>query len=256
MLSQKYIDHNNQTILWNTIKNVDLLNEVFGNAENMKVSWFKNIIEFFYTSMPKNTVYESGVLVAKNKETIAYMIDNLKTIKNTKINKNIHAIQSPPSNIQNQFVGNNSPTSSIYSRDGTNRTNAFLANFSERQKEYENMIKKPAPPTENIFEDKIEDSVISNMDELIKQHMKQREDELSMYAMPAPPGTLNQSEPTGVQVSLKSPAPSIGLTHPVETGEKKVIWATDVLNAINELKNEMAEIKNLLLEIKNTQKII
>jgi hypothetical protein len=47
MLSQKYIDHTNQTILWNTIKNIDLVNEVFGgslNAENMKVSWFKSII--------------------------------------------------------------------------------------------------------------------------------------------------------------------------------------------------------------------
>lgn len=250
MLSQKYIEHNNQTILWNTIKSIDLLNEIFGdnpNSENMKISWFKNIIETMYSSIPRNTGYDPSALNAKNKETIGYMIDNLKTMKNTKINKNMQPIQPA---IQNQFIGKNAPTS-IYSRNGTNRSDAFLANFSERQKEYETMIKKPTPPNENIFENKIEDTAISNMDELIKQHLKQREDELSMYALPAPPlspvvPVLSNSENTGIQVLVNKST--------TDSGEKKVIWATDVLNAINELKREIAEIKLIVLDIKNTPK--
>jgi hypothetical protein len=246
MLSQKYIDHNNQTILWNTIKNIDLVNEIFGgslNAENMKVSWFKSIIESMYESIPKTAAYIPVLLNEKNKETISFMVENLKTMKNTKMNKNTQAIQTP---IQNQIIGKHAPTS-IYSRNGSNRSDAFLANFSERQKEYDNMIKKPAPPNEDVFENKIEDTAISNMDELIKQHMKQREDELSMYAIPVPPGTAIQSDATRIQESfVKSP----------DVGEKKITWANDVLQAITELKTEMAEIKALLVEMKNAPKII
>ena len=244
MLSQKYIDHTNQTILWNTIKNIDLVNEVFGgslNAENMKVSWFKSIIESVYESIPKTAAYIPVLLNEKNKETISCMVENLKTMKNTKMNKNTQAIQPP---IQTQIIGKHAP-SSIYSRNGSNRSDAFLANFSERQKEYDNMIKKSAPPNEDVFENKIEDTAISNMDELIKQHMKQREDELSMYALPVPPAT-----------------PSVLIDKPTSSssgevcGEKKITWANDVLQAITELKTEMAEIKALLVEMKNTPKII
>lgn len=239
MLSQKYIDHNNQTLLWNTIRNADLVNDVFGgniNAETMKVSWFKSIIQTFYESIPQTAAFIPALLNEKNKETISYMVENLKTLKNTKLNKNVQPIQSSG---QNQFIEKNAPTS-IYSRNGTNRSDAFLANFTERQKEYDIMIKKPAPLSEDIFENKIEDTAISNMDELIKQHMKQREDELSMYALPVPP---NQPK-----ISSVDNAPH------VESGEKKITWAADILHVITELKSEMAEIKALLLDIKNAQK--
>lgn len=267
MLYKIYIEHANQTILWNTIKNVGILNEVFHDEAN-KIAWFKSIIEMFYTSIPKGQPYIPSELNLKNKETIAYMVENLKLrmVQNSKMTTRSMPPQQPQgqslvsssvgSSMQNRFSESNTPTP-IYSRNNSNRNDSFLANVTERQKEYDSMNKKPLPPSEDIFENKIEDTAISNMDELIKQHMKQREEEIAMYAqqpgmsMPSPAGgappLLSIMDTSSVKdnsndapLRLK-PANSLGEPH-----EKKVVWATDILNSIMELKTEIAEIKTML----------
>jgi hypothetical protein len=57
--------------------------------------------------------------------------------------------------------------------------------FNARQTEYNSMLNKPTPPEVN-FREKEEDTAISNMDELIRQHMAQREHELKQYSHPPP----------------------------------------------------------------------
>ena len=262
MLSQKYIEHNNQTILWNTIPRVELLNDVFKATAAGKIAWFKSAIESIYSAIPTHIKSQPELLHMKNKETIAYMVENLKTMKNTISNRSSPSsiIVAPAPSMQNHFVGESTPTT-IYSRNGTqNRSDAFSMNVSERQKEYDNMVKKPLPPTENIFENKIEDTAISNMDELIKQHMKQRESEINIYA--AAPTSANALTSSSLDNSISSSRhtlPAIHIEssvpkHNESSSDKKIAWASDVLNAIMELKQEIGEIKTMLSEIKSSTK--
>jgi len=60
---------------------------------------------------------------------------------------------------------------------------SYNEQFQQRQKEYEQMNEKKAPDVLE-FGEKIEDQPISNMEELIRSHMKARDDELKQYSAP------------------------------------------------------------------------
>jgi hypothetical protein len=54
------------------------------------------------------------------------------------------------------------------------KSESYSKQFLERQKEYEDMNRKIEPPRP-VFQEQIEDGAIDNMEELVKQHLKQRE---------------------------------------------------------------------------------
>jgi hypothetical protein len=64
-----------------------------------------------------------------------------------------------------------------------NKQEAYNRQFDERKREYDMMNSKPDLPKVD-FGGNVKDSAISNMDELIKQHMLQRDVELQKYAPP------------------------------------------------------------------------
>ena len=73
-----YISYENQTMLWNTIKNVPLFLEQI-EARN-QTEWFKIIIGKFYNDNIDRYL-DSSELMNLNRITIKYMIDLLKTQK-------------------------------------------------------------------------------------------------------------------------------------------------------------------------------
>jgi hypothetical protein len=56
----------------------------------------------------------------------------------------------------------------------------FNSAFEERQKQYESLFSKPILP-EIDFSEKKDDKPISNMEELVQQHLKERETEIQNY---------------------------------------------------------------------------
>jgi len=177
-----YIDPKNQTLLWNLIHKNPLLHNVFPPNDynnDLKNNWFKNIISQIYSTLPKNIPNE--VLLEKNKETLLVMNNELK--------KNINASnnQSAPI-IQNQ-------TESIYSRNQPDHS--INHDFQQRQKEYEMMMKKPVVE-EISFKENSNDGVIKNMDELIQQQLRERENDLERisktYSSIQTPPKLNIKE--------------------------------------------------------------
>jgi hypothetical protein len=177
-----YIDPKNQTLLWNLIHKNPLLHNVFPPNDynnDLKNNWFKNIISQIYSTLPKNIPNE--VLLEKNKETLLVMNNELK--------KNINASnnQSAPI-IQNQ-------TESIYSRNQPDHS--INHDFQQRQKEYEMIMKKPVVE-EITFKENSNDGVIKNMDELIQQQLRERENDLERisktYSSIQTPPKLNIKE--------------------------------------------------------------
>ena len=140
-----FISYNNQTILWNTIKKVPLLQQKI--QKEYQANWFRQIIEDIYIQNQYRNlnVQELNEL---NKQTISYMINSLKK-SNTE----------------------NNQTTSIENLDYQD-TNT---EFSKREKEYEILKNNTKMNEKPNFNQTIEDKAIDNMEELLYNQQIQRD---------------------------------------------------------------------------------
>jgi hypothetical protein len=211
-----YIDPKNQTLLWNLIHKNPLLHNVFPPNDynnDLKNNWFKNIISQIYSTLPKNMPNE--LLLEKNKQTLLVMNNELK--------KNINASnnQSAPI-IQNQ-------TESIYSRNQPDHS--INNDFQQRQKEYEMMMKKPVVE-EISFKENSNDGVIKNMDELIQQQLRERENDLERISKTY----LSIQTPPKLNINENIPEKELYIVDLNEKQEKKsVSWGTPSIIEYNHL---------------------
>ena len=192
-----YIEPKNQTLLWNLLHKNPLVSTVFPTnsqvSQRNKTDWFKNIISQMYATLPPNITNEQ--LLTINKETLRRMINELKPRP------------SESAHIPNKTSVNDE--------------------FSQRQKEYELMMKKPQVE-EISFKENTKDDVIKNMDELIQEQLRAREQDLQTISKTYP---FTEKRPTldiketieGVPVIDLSP-----LNDKKEEGIKKTVsWGSN-----------------------------
>lgn len=225
-MAQQYISVENQTLLWKTINRSPQLanNTIAINREQ----WFSNIIKQFYEQI-KSPSLSIADLKGLNQQTIVYMVGDLKRIE---------ALYMPakPSAIEPSYETPTASRSLTFENPQT-RMSMYNDQFTSRQKEYENMLKPPAPPIAN-FGEKIEEEAITNMDELLQQQIKQREYDVAQVR-PPPPLDLNAAEPAK-SITASSPIPSPG-PNPVNI---------DMMTAIQELTKQLAELRDEVRLIK------
>jgi len=212
-----YIDPKNQRILWETIHKNPLISTIFPNDEislKRKEIWFKNVISKMYSEMPKEISRE--MLWNKNKETL--------TIMNFELHKGKNQMMGPSNHVETPI---NKPQS-VYSRNAISENRSELLNreYLDRQKQYEQMVQKPNLP-EVSFEEKAEDEVIKNMDELIRKQLKEREDDIktitqSFQQTPSP--VKNPTLSIGEEIAHIDP---IDVIHREEPIKKRVSWNID-----------------------------
>ena len=195
-----FIHPENQEMLWNMISKTGLFLQVFGSGSPQSQTWFRNIIHEFY-NQTQNKILTSADLTVLNRNVISNMIQLLKQ-------------QVPP-------VTHVSPTYVVESKEEKS-----TRQFQERQSDYENMLKKPVPKQVD-FGDSVKDEAISNMDELIKEHMKQREEELQLIPPPAN-YQVNQSvqEVLVKEASIDIREQVLQLTKRIEDLESKIVTLT------------------------------
>lgn len=159
-----------------------------------KANWFKNIIGGIH-QQNENRYLSYQELQDLNKYAISYMINILKQINEMPIQTNT---------------------------------------FEEKQKEYDNMKTKQAPPEPN-FKEHVEDTAIENMDELIKQHQQQRQMDLNVTNAPL----QNQEEKKQIN-NLKEEVTSLKSTIEIMQDQmnelRKEIVYSSVNNTIENMK--------------------
>lgn len=189
-----YIHPENQTILWNAIMSSPLFPN-FNTYPKRKEDWFREAIQMFYKNSKK--VINSQELQIMNRDTIAYMVNKMKIYHRN--SNTLHLYNKPPSinmgmiDINKQAnLGRVGDTGSIATRSIiTEQKEEFISRqFNERQKDYQSMLLNE-PPKDVDFHTMSMDEPISNMEELIKQHMLERDAELIQYA---PPPIINNSK--------------------------------------------------------------
>ena len=159
-----------------------------------KANWFKNIIGNIH-QQNENRYLSYQELHDLNKYTISYMINILKQINEMPIQTNT---------------------------------------FEKKQKEYDNIKTKQAPPEPN-FKEHVEDTAIENMDELIKQYQQQRQMDLNVTNSPL----QNQEDKKQIN-DLKEEVTSLKSTIEIMQDQmnelKKEIVYSNVNNTIENIK--------------------
>jgi hypothetical protein len=196
-----YVHPDNQTLLWNTIQKAPNFEKLGIN----KTQWFKSIIQDFYENEGK-FIRTQIDLQNINKSTIAYMVHALKQM-----------------------------STSLPSTSGSaERISQYNDEFNNRQKEYEMMNAKPLPPQIDQVNEKIADEAITNMDELIRQQLAQREQELKMFGQS--PQQIQPSATKQDNVAIE----------PIATEKKSVSWKNDID------RKEIDELREMVLQLKET----
>ena len=166
-----YVVKENQELLWNIINNNTFVQQYFAKVGvDKKPQWFRDIISKFYQ---QNNGQKMSIddLHSINKSTIAYMINDIRE----------HEAKAIPGYVEPdsyRFQSNGIYTPPVVP---DNRKDMYASQFDQRQKEYQQMTEKKAPKEVDFRENVEKDTAITNMDDLMKQQLLQRERELDIY---------------------------------------------------------------------------
>jgi len=208
-----YILPENQKLIWNNLNNLPLFQNFNEYTSIKKDEWFREIIHQFYESN-KFKLLSVQELQQLNRDTIIYMLQKVKEMAAMK--PVVHPISSfigggqsllgdsftnsftsinpaanlapinQPINKQNKPPVIQFPSNSVEQKAVTRdyileqKHEELNKEFSNRQKDYGEMLKR-GPQHEINFREIKADEPINNMEELIKQHMAQRDAEMKVY---------------------------------------------------------------------------
>jgi len=210
-----FIQPENQNILWEMVNKTPLCNTVFpSGSQNEKQIWFKRIIEDFYKRIPPNI--SRNELYKINRDVLAAMVKNLGELSISTVKQN-------------------TIDRGIFSRlDINNTIETKKTDFEIRQAQYTNMfeIQKPKPID---FSEKLDDDVITNMNELIENQRKIRELDLQQFA-PKPNEAIQN-----IKVNILEDVPKEVIQPQVIKGSKQVHFDLPEQTSIK--TNEFLELK-------------
>ena len=172
-----YVVSANQELLWNVISKNSYIQTFFSRYNpDTKVEWFKKIVSKFYDQYRTQQLTVND-LNRVNKETILYMIQNIREQTNSTSNPTSPINDAPNVQAVNSYSINTPPIV-------TNNQQEIYANqFEQRQNEYTAMNKRSVPDDVD-FAEKNDDGVIENMDILVQQQLKQREYDMNNIPPP------------------------------------------------------------------------
>jgi hypothetical protein len=243
-----FIHNKNQELLWNVINKTQIFQLVFSYSKNNEPElWFRAHIQQYYQKI-QNKILSVEELNSCNHEMVAIMMNNLKSFSENNGNTALQQNHQPPQQMVQQLPHTVENKQELYSRQ-----------FNERQKEYELMNTKPTPPVPDI-NNNIKDEAISNMDELIKLHMQQREAEMKQFApQPITQTPLENSFKTNNNIKITSTNENItlmpdGVLNDADKPRKNVSWSdnNESEKIYQYLHNEMNDLKNQVLNIANS----
>tara|TARA_Y100000389_G_C17455666_1_gene517985 strand:- start:633 stop:1388 length:756 start_codon:yes stop_codon:yes gene_type:complete len=153
-----YINPENQKLLWTIINQHQFINSYWQNYSlHDKSLWFKEIIQYVYDNN-KNTINNYSNLTELNKQTLNYMIDDIKKRLNSISNDSI-----------------NTPKESV-----NNRSEYIQNQYNLRQQNYEDMNKKDLPEQLD-FTVQNDDEAITDINALVEKQQRERDLDIQKY---------------------------------------------------------------------------
>ena len=234
-----FIHKENQEILWKHISQTEVFHRAFAQRPQYESNeWFRNVIHLFYQESLRQQIESKAALTAFNRNVLGYMIQDLTKRSATKPE---HPL------LNDRMVMNN------YQPPKTKEDVFYSQEFSQRQNDYNELLKKPEPPKVS-FGETVRDEVITNMDELIQQQMRMREQMMVAPAQSASNSSLSSAakihihnDESAKTVTWKEPVIELPATIPTPT--------VDLLNGmkteLGELRNQVVELRSILIHMYN-----
>ena len=244
-----FIHPENQKIIWETIHRHSSIESIH---PSVRTDWFKSVVKKMYETIPKPWFQQKMTteqLNTINQATIKYMINDLKPV----------ILQQPQqqSTQSHQPFSNNS--SSIFSENKSHHTSVIQSRFIEKQKEMESFMNTKPPSEVNFKIDEI-DEPISNMEELIKQHMSQRELDIQPITPASihPDIEIQKHDPQSVRDARNVQAPMVdiittSIISSREMNDKHVTFHEDPSNTdleIQQIKTQIQTIQSDVSQLK------
>jgi hypothetical protein len=246
-----FVSQENQVLLWNVISKNRMIQEYFDGYPDKKNQWFRSVIGSVYN----NNQTQHQTLLELNKFTLNIMVQNIKDQIENKPNQSITAP------IRSTVV------SSLESYSISEHKVDKIGNqFQEKQTEYNTIFDKKVPESPDFSEK--HDEPLSNMDDLIKRHLQEREEELRKYApLPLVQSPITEvKQPTNkiaiqhnndsknaIQIEIEEVEPAIGKDHGNDYGNdstktrKSVNWLDDA--SAERLETQQREIEILKRQV-------
>lgn len=165
-----FVDADNQELLWkmfHRLPNIDRIDY------ETKANIFKGAIETVYNQLSPNMSFLSkSDLQEVNKQTMTILINNTRA-------RTTPEIPVSPTQV-NSFQPQSSSLSNVQMYETAQEKTQRI--FEEKQQQYQSMNAKPnLPKPSELFEEKLSDDndgVITNMDELLAQYERQRQQDV------------------------------------------------------------------------------
>jgi hypothetical protein len=246
-----FILSSNQKLIWDTINKAPQFEDLEKHINGSKEEWFKRMINNIYIKHQDRTLSMND-LRQLNKESISQMIFELKSATYTSVSNNNNTTIIPSTST---VTSSGSSFGSPLIEDKTASRNYMLdqknseinMKFQDRQSEFDDLIKRKPVKEIDFNESAVEDHPISNMDELVKQHIRDREYDVVETIQPNPYlGDVDKS------ISPNSPSKTIKWESNIETVSKSGYIEINVFNnfvqktnlELNQLRNEIEILKN------------
>jgi len=249
-----YVVKENQELLWNIINNNTFVHQYFTKiGTDKKPGWFRDIISKFYEQSQgqKLTITDLHNI---NKSTIAYMIDDIRKEESKTIPGYVDSDSF-------RFQSNGIYTPPM---ETDNRKEMYASQFDQRQQEYHNMTEKKPPKEIDFREKSIEDAALTNMDDLMKQQLLQRERELDIYKpasatlVDEQPASLKIDNSSNIQIEMEEidNVEEVKMTVDIPTTKKSVSWEDGDIPPVNEeIQRQVDAIDTKYTELFNASQI-
>lgn len=241
----QYIDHKNQTILWETINKSPLINTL---NVNERPEWFKSCIQqcYLYFQLPSTPISKEELQLL-NKNTIAFLLNDLK--------KRINALQT----IQKQQPFLPLKTENDVKQRYIKKELDTVELFEKKQKEYDDLF-KPKLPEKIDFNIKEIDEPIKDISQLVEKHLREREEELVKYSSSIAPTNTSTNEPLKINNEIvkinDDEIENISLTNkkkvhwkqePEQQNQEEHVWNYN--KELNEIKNKINNLEDKINQI-------
>ena len=234
----RYSSPQNQEMLWNIINQNVIITQYFTHKSlEHKHNWFKTIIRMFYERNIGQQLTPS-MLTAINKETIVYMIQDIRSHVQVQTTNQLQTTNQMQTINPVQYTNINTPTI-IPDNTQIDQINGF----NMRVKDYEQMNMKPTPDDINFSDKQDEHIDIDNMNNMLKIHMQQRENDMQMYK----PQEITSQNTNNMSIKIMDTI-SIDSTD-IIIDKKTVSW--DINNDVNndDINVEIKEMKDNIIDL-------
>jgi hypothetical protein len=189
-----FLHNENQQLLWQTLQKTPYLIEFSQKFAGYREEWFKGTIEQFYTqwiSRNNRVPTNAKELLEINKYALQVMVADLKRLLGY---SSSHRINNAMDTTQKIEVSGSVPIPTYdINSERKQRGEQWSSNFNKYQTEYNQMLKTADIPMRGLPSETGGEK-IKNMDELLREHAKMRDMDLSIYSPPSTSKNMIQPE--------------------------------------------------------------